>query len=63
MPASPSPRTESQPAAPRRVPVERHAPGGVYLEGRSLTPAQEERARELGYVPDTDGRWYRTEGD
>ena len=48
-----SPRIERQPKAPRR------APGGVYLEGASLTPEQEDRARELGYVPDGKGRWHR----
>lgn len=51
----------------RRAPInpDSHAPAprGVYLEGNSLTPEQEARARELGYRPDGHGRWYRSAGD
>ena len=60
-----NPASRPTPAAPKRVPVTRTppAPSGVYLEGASLTPEQEERARELGYTVNADGRWYRPEGD
>lgn len=56
--SAPSERTDSQPAAPRRVPVER-CDMRVYLKGASLTPAQEARARELGFTVNKEGRWHR----